>query len=208
MIKYDLDLSKVALFVHDMQNVFLDEKSKYYSSHALPVLEKIKRLIKVFRTKNRPIIYTRVVMREDLLDWGLVGKVIPAEDMRDFVEGGTGTQVFPELAPSDDDIVIRKTSYSAFYNTNLEDILRNRGVDTLVVTGVHTEVGVESAVRDAFYRGVKVILPTDAIGSKDLPDEGWGEVDAEDVQKVCCTIMGLYFAELSTTDSVIERLGA
>lgn len=61
------------------------------------------------------------------------------------------------------DYIVDKTRYSAFYNTNMEVILRGLSVDTVVVCGVTTDMCVESTVRDAFYRDYRVVLVRNAI---------------------------------------------
>ena len=70
--------------------------------------------------------------------------------------------VVEELQPTSDEVVLDKTRYSAFYDTDLEERLSAEGVDSLIVCGVTTNICVESTVRDAFFRDIRPIVPEDA----------------------------------------------
>ena len=65
----------------------------------------------------------------------------------------------------DDEIFIEKHTYSAFAGTELDRILRFRGIQTLVMTGVATNVCVESTLRDGFFNGYYIVVPEDCVGS-------------------------------------------
>ena len=67
-----------------------------------------------------------------------------------------------EIAPADDEMIFRKTSSSVFISTNIDYVLRNLGMRSLIVTGIMTDQCVESAVRDACDLGYLVTLVTDA----------------------------------------------
>ncbi len=71
-------------------------------------------------------------------------------------------EIVDELAPEPGDRVVDKTRYSAFYDTDLEQQLRDLKTEALIVCGVTTNVCVESTVRDAFFRDIRVIVPSDA----------------------------------------------
>ena len=64
-----------------------------------------------------------------------------------------------------DEMVVEKRCYSAFHNTQLDDILRRRGIRSIVMTGVATNVCVESTLREAFFHGYYVVMPPDCVGS-------------------------------------------
>jgi ureidoacrylate peracid hydrolase len=71
------------------------------------------------------------------------------------------TEILPELAPKPGDLVLWKHRYSGFYQTGLDEALRGRGVDTLIVTGCTTSVCVESTIRDAMFRDYRCLLLED-----------------------------------------------
>ena len=75
--------------------------------------------------------------------------------------------IFPEIAPRDGEIVIKKHRYSAFYGTDLEIILRGLGVTTVVIAGVSTDNCCHATARDALFRDFRVVVLADATASGD-----------------------------------------
>lgn len=80
------------------------------------------------------------------------------------------SEIVPELGPEPSDLVIGKRQWGAFYGTDLDLQLRRRGIDTILLTGIATNIGVESTARDAFERGYQQIFVEDAMASLG-PDE-------------------------------------
>jgi nicotinamidase-related amidase len=76
-------------------------------------------------------------------------------------------EILPELGPQPGDIVITKRQWGAFYGTELDLQLRRRGIDTIVLCGISTNVGVESTARDAFERGYQQVFVEDAMAARD-----------------------------------------
>ena len=70
-------------------------------------------------------------------------------------------EVVDELKPNEGDLIVNKRRYSSFYQTDLELILRERGIDTVIITGVMTNICVRSTAHDAFFKGFNVIVPSD-----------------------------------------------
>lgn len=150
-----------ALLVVDMQNFFLDPASPTYTCGGPAILPNVKQLIQTFRQIGRPVIYTRHVHHPDRIDAGIMGWWW--EGM--CVEGSPESEIHPELAPLGNEKVIFKHRYSAFYNTDLETVLRVLKVEDLVVTGVMTNLCCESTARDAYFRDYRVFFPVDGNGS-------------------------------------------
>lgn len=205
MVQFDIDSSRMILLVHDMQNAFVGHIPSF-PAECRAIIPNLQRLIAAFRAKQRPVIYSQVTMRRDFLDWRLVTAVFPRAALEELAEGSPGIGICPELAPAEADIVIRKSAYSPFQNTNLENILCGLGVDGLVVAGVTTNVGCDSTIRDAFYRGIKTLLVTDASGTDGISDTPWGTISAEQMHRATCATLGQYFTELTTTDQVLARI--
>jgi len=88
-------------------------------------------------------------------------------DVRIFGEhamrGTPGADVISELAPGGNDAVLPKRFYSSFYGTDLEGLLRKYEVDTVVITGLHTNACCRHTSADAFMRGYKIVVPRDAV---------------------------------------------
>jgi nicotinamidase-related amidase len=115
-------------------------------------------------------------------------------------------EIYDELKPQPGDLVVAKPRYSAFYGTDLEAILRSKGIDTLIISGTVTNVCCESTTRDAFSRDDKVIFLSDGNAAGDLPDMGFGPVSAEEIQKVVLTVLAMCFAQVSSIDQVIAEI--
>ena len=103
----------------------------------------------------------------------------------------------PELAPAGDELVFSKTAGSVFCATNIEYVLRNLGITTLVVTGIVTTGCVHTAVTDAADRGFHVILVEDGCGAL-VPEMHWASI----------RILRDVYAKILTTSEVLERVHA
>ena len=81
--------------------------------------------------------------------------------------GSGGTDFIPSVQPQAGDIIVEKKRYSAFFGTNLDEKLRQKGIHTLVVTGVATNVCVQATVQDGFMRDYFIVVPADLVASTD-----------------------------------------
>jgi ureidoacrylate peracid hydrolase len=157
-----------ALIVIDMQNGFCRPEGfmnkiglDYTTSEA--AVGPVGRLLASSRDAGIPIFFTRYTLNEDYSDAGLILELFPAiKEARGIVRDTWDADIVDELKPLPGERVVDKTRYSAFYDTDLEQQLRNLGVDTLIVCGVTTNICVESTVRDAFFRDIRVVVPSDA----------------------------------------------
>ena len=150
-----------ALLVVDMQRFFLDPASPTFTSGGLAILSKVERIIDAFRRERRPVIFTQHVHHPGDLDSGIMGWWWEGK----CLEGSPESQVHPNLAPMPGEKVVLKHRSSAFYNTDLETVLRCLKVEDLVVAGVMTNLCCESTVRDAYYRDFRVFIPADGTGT-------------------------------------------
>jgi nicotinamidase-related amidase len=156
-----LNKEKVALLVIDMQNYFLEPTSPTFTCGGLAILPTLKRLIDVFRMAKRPVIYTRHIHHPDGLDAGIMGWWW--EGM--CIEGSPESEIHKDILSLANDKVVLKHRYSAFYNTDLETVLRCLKIEDLVISGIMTNMCCESTARDAYYRDYKVFFLADGTGS-------------------------------------------
>ncbi|QTJ66814.1 cysteine hydrolase [Rhodococcus sp. ZPP] len=133
------------------------------SVHRHGVIGTTRELVENFRNAGSLIVWARAAFQpgypELLLNTGLDHAI---KDFGALIEGGVGAQIIPELAPGDDEPVVSHPGTSAFPNTALDAILRRRQIDTVLFTGVATNVTVEGTARDAVNLGYNVILVSDA----------------------------------------------
>ena len=114
-------------------------------------------------------------------------------------------EVYKELAPQLEDIIIAKRRFDAFLGTDLEPILRQHHIDTVIVTGTSTSVGTETTARAAVARDFRVIFPSDGTVNRDLPDAGWGPVSQQELLRVVLTELS-QFCRTSSIDDLIGEL--
>lgn len=155
------NFKKSCLLVVDMQNFFLDPKSPTFTPGGLAILPNLTKLIKAFRKKKLPVIYTTHVHKSKEMDGGILGWWW--EGM--VIENTEEAEIHPDLAPLPQEKIIYKHRYSAFYNTDLEIVLRCLGITDLIVTGIMTNLCCESTARDAYFRDYRVFFLLDATGT-------------------------------------------
>lgn len=109
--------------------------------------------------------------------------------------GTPGAQVIPELAPAGGDFVLPKRTYSSFHETGLDDLCRQFGVGTLVLTGQHTNICLRHTTADAFFRGYEVVVPKDAVEA----------ISDEDHEAGLRYLETIYKVDLPYTKELLER---
>ena len=151
------DASRLALLVHDMQRYFLRPFAADDAPLA-PAVANLVRIIAACRAQQIPIFYTAQKGNQERGDRGLQA-----------VLWGPGMSATPEheavidaLAPQTDDHVLVKHRYSAFQRSNLETLMRARGRDQLVVTGVYAQIGCTATVAEAFQLDIEPFIVADA----------------------------------------------
>ena len=158
-----IDPTHAVLLIIDVQN-YCDRakvgKTEYFrQSLRDAVVPNIRRLQSACRSGGIEVMYSVIEnMTRDGRDRSLDYKI---SDI-DVPRGSWEAQVLDEIAPADDEMIFRKTSSSVFISTNIDYVLRNLRVGSLIVAGLLTDQCVESAVRDACDLGYLVTLVSDA----------------------------------------------
>jgi len=167
----ELGREKTALLVIDMQNGFCHPEGSFAKlgldvSMCNAVIGPIAELVDKAHEAGVPVVFTRYVYRTDYRDGGvLVQDLLPAlAETKSLAAGTWDADLVDELVPTEDDFVLDKNRYSAFYGTGLEPILTSLGVEQLVVVGVTTNMCVETTARDASMRDYRVFVVSDATG--------------------------------------------
>jgi nicotinamidase-related amidase len=148
-----------------MLNDFVREDGALPVPNAKKLIDPISKQIKEFRDRGEPIIFVQDSHDENDKEFRAWPK--------HAVEGTEGAEVVRELDKRPEDFVVKKKRYSAFYGTNLEEILREKGVDTLVLTGVLTDICVMHTAVDAAMRDYKVVIPEDCVASSSREAHEW-----------------------------------
>jgi len=167
--KWTFERDRSALIVVDMQNDFVLDGAIMQVKEAMKQLPKIKSLIAKCRELSVPIIYTIHETDEALNPLEIAA--FPHLKNAGMRKGTPGVEVVEELKPHANDIIIRKRRFSAFYQTDLELILRNMKItriDTVIICGTVTNICCESTARDAFFRDFKVVFGSDICSAVNL----------------------------------------
>jgi ureidoacrylate peracid hydrolase len=205
--KFEIVPGKTAMLVIDVQNDFVVPGAAYESVPIRDAVDHLNQLIALCRDHGIPVIFTAHHHRADGSDLGAVVHLHPLTASGAALKEGTqGVELYPKLDVQDQDYVVVKRRYSGFYATDLELLLRNLGVDTLIIAGVATNVCCESTARDAYFRDFKVIFLTDGCGTFDHPDVGWGAFSAEDVQGHTLTNIAMFFGDVASIEDVKQRV--
>ncbi|MEA2003825.1 MAG: isochorismatase family cysteine hydrolase [archaeon] len=149
-----------AVIVIDMQNdFFCDEPLKGLKAS---LVENINCLTLLSRDKKIPVLWVRQEYKADFSDVNLNDK---KTGRKITVEGTFGAEILSELDRSEDETVIVKKRYSAFFGTDFDKVIDGLGIDTLVLCGVNTHACVRTTLIDAFQRDIEVIVAKDCVGS-------------------------------------------
>src|SRR5699024_8407552 len=150
----NIDPKKTALIVVDMQNDFIAPGAPLETRMGQEMLPTLKRVLDFSRNEGITVIYTAHVHREDGSDLGLYGEIFPLiAEGKFLIDGQEGSKIYSEVAPQNNELLIKKPRYSPFFGTDLDIILRNKGIENVVITGVTTEDCCFATARDAMYLG-------------------------------------------------------
>ena len=164
------DPARTAVLVYDLQVGVVSQVAG-----GAEIVERAARVIDAARAGGYRVLYCRHVflplklagvnaLRTAMM-WQRTDRV---DELQPFLTPGSpGAELVPELRPDDDELVFDKVTMSAFEGTPLDIVLRDCHIDTLVVVGIATEIGIEPTVRHALDLGYLPILPVDACGHGD-----------------------------------------
>jgi len=199
----DLMPAKTALVVVDMQNAFmLPGVAHSPCLMAQEIVPNINRLADAVRQTGGTVVWIKTAYTDDTLEnwstlYGMLGSNGTHKRAQALSRGSKGYELWPTLEVRDGDLTVEKNRYSAFIqgSSDLAEVLRSRGLDTLLITGTVTNVCCESTARDAMMLNFKTIMVTD--GNAAVTDEDHN-----------ASLAGFYliFGDIMSTDFAIECL--
>jgi ureidoacrylate peracid hydrolase len=199
----DLDPVRTALIVVDMQNAFmLPGVAHSPCLMAQEIVPNINRLANAVRATGGTVVWIKTTYTDETLEsWSTLYDMLgPAKTERRaqaLTADSKGHELWPALEVLPDDLLVEKKRYSAFIqgSSDLADVLRKRGIDTLLITGTVTNVCCESTARDAMMLNFKTVMITD--GNAAVTDEDHN-----------ASLIGFYliFGDIMSTDFAIGCL--
>ena len=182
-------LENAVVVIIDMLNDFVT--GKLAVDRAKHIVPNLKRLIEAARKNNVPVVYSNDAHHTE--DWEVTQKW-----GEHAIEGTKGAEVIAELAPAKKDYIIEKRTYSSFYETSLDQLLkslyRGKGVKTVVLGGMHTHICIRHMAADAFFRGYKIVVAKDGV-------EAFTQEDHEQGLKY---LEYVYNAKIMPVDSIVK----
>jgi ureidoacrylate peracid hydrolase len=199
----NLDPAKTALVVVDMQNAFmLPGVAHALCPMAEQIVPNINRLARAVRESGGTVVWIKTTFKQDALkNWSTYFEMVTpqqgAKRIAALTAGSKGHELWAALDVWPADLIVEKTRFSAFIqgSSDLAEVLRDRGIDTVLITGTVTNVCCESTARDAMMLNFKTIMVTD----------GNAAVTDEDHSASLCAFY-LTFGDIMSTEMLIARL--
>ncbi|MBS7610679.1 cysteine hydrolase [Candidatus Bathyarchaeota archaeon] len=152
-----LAANKTSLIIVDMQKDFIYTEGRLYVTDSEKIVAPLKAFLNRCRANGLTVVFTQDWHPEDAPEFRIWPK--------HCVAGTQGAEIIDELKPNPDEFIVKKETYDAFFNTELEDILNRVGVENVILTGVVANICVLHTAGSAALRGFKVILPVDCIAA-------------------------------------------
>src|SRR5215469_10990473 len=200
MVDFALVPEQTALINVDMQNCFV-HGSPFSSPDGLAVQERINRVASACRAAGILVIHASHVLRPDGSNIGVLGEISGAVKRGIINKVSESAALHKGLFVDPRDLLLDKPRFGAFHATDLELILRWRCVDSVIITGIATNVCCETTAREATVRDFHVFFLSDGTATFDI-----GDLSAAEVQRATCATLGLLFAQVLTVDEMIAKI--
>lgn len=152
---FSLDLSKTALLVLDMQEIFLNKNSHAFIPSSPNIIANIQKLVSDFYFHDRMVIFTRHLTSENEQD-------VMRRWWRNPIQESDPMSEIANILDTSKGKILQKNQYSAFFSTDLKSILQKNNIKQVIITGVMTHLCCETTARDAFMHGFEVFFALDA----------------------------------------------
>jgi biuret amidohydrolase len=191
---FTVDPRTTALIVIDMQNAFVAEGATYETPGARTMIPKLERLLAFAREREMPIIWTQ--SDHSAPHAGIMLKKFPTiREDKYLWKGQPSFELYPKMQPQPGDFRVVKHKYDAFFETDLDSILRNQGIKQVIIVGTATNVCCESTARSAFFRDYGVAFPSDCNASFD-----------DGMHQATLKTLDMFFGRVMTTDELLDEM--
>lgn len=213
MIDWTVDPKKTAYLNIDLQNLFVEGYS-ISSPNGVEVVAQANRLAAACRKAGILVIHTAQETRADQSNRGIASDVVlsfmkshnmdpPFNKVDGIKAGSDAVKLSPRLNVETTDIILIKPRYGAFTGTDLDLILRSKGIDTVIIGGIATNVCCDTTAREANMRDYKVFFLSDGTGNR-----GMANLTADQVKAAVLATMEFAFGQVITVERMIEKIAA
>ena len=200
MPDFPLAPARTALLNVDMQRCFV-EGTPLASPDGPALLNKINGLIRACRETGTLVVHTRGWMAKDGSNLGVMAQLVPPFIVDLYTAGAPTAELHDALDVAPNDLIVNKTRYGAFHGTDLAQQLRERGIDTVIVSGIATNICCETTAREASQHDFRVVFLSDGTATKEM-----NGVPANDLQRATLASLGMVFAQIATIKDVDDKL--
>lgn len=207
MVRFEIVPEKTALIVVDLQNLFVEGFEPISAPDGLEVLGLLNNLADICRQNGIQVIHTAHQLRDDHSNMGVLRQIAPLLEDEKFIDASSNpSHLHPDVVVKEGDIFLSKPRFGAFTGTDLDLILRGKGIDTVIICGIATNICCETTAREANHHEYKVIFLSDGTTTAGYDDQGFGYLSPEEVKKATLTTIAYLFGEVTTVDDVIGRI--
>ena len=196
MVDFPVVPARTALVNVDLQNFFVEN-----APDGFVVLERVNELAAACRRAGILVVHTAHVLRPDGSNTGVLGELIPSIPEEGFLYDGTRAAAWHDaLTVEPADVLLKKPRFGAFHGTDLELILRSRGIDTIIISGISTDVCCDTTAREANARDFRVLFLSDGTAVNDEREP------AELQQRATLAVIDGLFGQVVTIDEVLQKI--
>jgi len=199
-----IDPKRAALVVVDMQNYFVATGHPGEVPAARGIVGNVNRMASAMRSAGGAVIWVQTTATGALEHWAnhhrhMLTPERAAKRLAALADGSASCQLYPELEARPGDIYVKKIKYSALVrdSSDLEEVLRRRRAESVIIAGTTTNVCCESTARDAMLLDFRVIVLSDATAASSVEEHA-----------ASLTNIQLYFGDVMTVDEALERLSS
>jgi ureidoacrylate peracid hydrolase len=197
MVDFPIVPERTALINVDLQNCFVEG-----APSGLAIVDRVNQLAATCRQAGIVVIHTSHVLRPDGSNMGVLGEILPDVRKGFLNRGSASAALHAGLVVDRCDLLVEKPRFGAFHGTDLELILRTRGIDTVIISGIKTNVCCDTTAREANARDFRVLFVSDATATA-----GTVHASETELQKATLATLGAVFAQVLTLDELMQKIG-
>ena len=199
MVDFAVSPRRTALVNVDLQNFFVDS-----AEDGVALVKRINELAARCREAGILVIHTAHVLRPDGSNIGVLGEIVPEIKDEGLLNRGSVTAALhADLEVDARDVFLEKPRFGAFYGTDLELILRSHDIDTVIISGIATDVCCDTTAREANARDFRVLFLSDGTATNDPNPER-----TKAAQMATLELVGSLFGEVLTIDELLDKIEA